>query len=146
MHFNLSRLIQSPPSDPDSLLFLSGGLFLHPDETFSPNFLAVVPSKTRSGRCSSKTVPFGGRRGGLFLSVSLLDGNEGYVRESGDDHFCSEWLFVFGCNKQTNIVIYPNSGETYDGQSKQWVPSSGWVDAEFADIIYNVINITKNRL
>ncbi|XP_004288199.1 PREDICTED: probable mitochondrial adenine nucleotide transporter BTL3 [Fragaria vesca subsp. vesca] len=83
--FNLSRLIQSPPSDPDSLLFLPGGLFLHPDETFSPNFLAVVPSKTRSGRCFSKTVRFGGRRGGLFLSVSLSDGNEGYVRESGDD-------------------------------------------------------------
>ena len=28
---------------------------------------------------------FGGSRGGaLFLSVSLSDGNEGYVRESGD--------------------------------------------------------------
>ncbi|PRQ36059.1 putative homocysteine S-methyltransferase [Rosa chinensis] len=25
------------------------------------------------------------------------------------------------------IVIYPNSAETYDGQSKQWVPSRGWV-------------------
>ncbi|KAL6225183.1 hypothetical protein ACLB2K_004034 [Fragaria x ananassa] len=85
MHFNLSRLIQSPPSDPDSLLFLPGGLFLHPDETFFPNFLSVIPAKTRFGRCVSKTVRFGGRRGGLFLSVSLSDGNEGYVRESGDD-------------------------------------------------------------
>ncbi|KAL6194942.1 hypothetical protein ACLB2K_036017 [Fragaria x ananassa] len=33
------------------------------------------------------------------------------------------------------IAIYPNSGETYDGQSKQWVPSSGRVDEEFADIV-----------
>ncbi|XP_040374085.1 homocysteine S-methyltransferase 3 [Rosa chinensis] len=33
------------------------------------------------------------------------------------------------------IVIYPNSGETYDGQSKQWIPSSGQVDEEFADIV-----------
>ncbi|KAH0994085.1 hypothetical protein GBA52_005568 [Prunus armeniaca] len=33
------------------------------------------------------------------------------------------------------IVIYPNSGETYDGLTKQWVQSSGEVDEEFADIV-----------
>ncbi|XP_062006904.1 probable mitochondrial adenine nucleotide transporter BTL3 [Rosa rugosa] len=88
--FNLSRLIQSPPSDPDpSLLFLGGGLFLHPDQTVSPTFLSLLPAKSKtrsgSGRCFSKTVRFGGGRGGgAFLCVSLSDGNEGYVRESGE--------------------------------------------------------------
>ncbi|PRQ48680.1 putative mitochondrial carrier protein [Rosa chinensis] len=89
--FTLSRLIQSPPSDPDpSLLFLGGGgLFLHPDQTVSPTFLSLLPAKSKtrsgSGRCFSKTVRFGGGRGGgAFLCVSLSDGNEGYVRESGE--------------------------------------------------------------
>ncbi|XP_050388165.1 probable mitochondrial adenine nucleotide transporter BTL3 [Argentina anserina] len=84
MHFNLSRLIESPPSDLDSHLSLRGGLFLHPDDTIAPNFLSLIPAKSRSGRCFSKTVRFGDRRGGVFLSVSLSDGNEGYVKESGD--------------------------------------------------------------
>uniref|UniRef100_A0A2N9F4M8 Hcy-binding domain-containing protein n=1 Tax=Fagus sylvatica TaxID=28930 RepID=A0A2N9F4M8_FAGSY len=33
------------------------------------------------------------------------------------------------------ILIYPNSGETYDGQTKQWVKSSGTVDEDFVSYI-----------
>ncbi|KAM3755007.1 hypothetical protein ACB098_02G006500 [Castanea mollissima] len=33
------------------------------------------------------------------------------------------------------VLIYPNSGETYDGQTKQWVKSSGNVDEDFVSYI-----------
>lgn len=91
--FNVARLIESQPSDPDSLFL--GGLFLHPNHTLPPNFLCLIP-RSRSGRGLTKTVRFEGLRGGgggggrgLFLSVSFSingtegDGDEGYVRESG---------------------------------------------------------------
>lgn len=89
--FNVTRLIETQPSDPDSLFL--GGLFLHPNHTLPPNFLSLIPH-SRSGRGLRKTVRFEGLRGGgggrgLFLSVSFSingtegDGDEGYVRESG---------------------------------------------------------------
>ncbi|KAK9904474.1 hypothetical protein M0R45_000697 [Rubus argutus] len=89
--FNVTRLIETPPSDPDSLFL--GGLFLHPNHTLPPNFLRLIP-RSRSGRRLSKTVRFEGLRGrgggrGLFLSVSFSingtegDGDEGYAGESG---------------------------------------------------------------
>ncbi|PRQ36032.1 putative homocysteine S-methyltransferase [Rosa chinensis] len=54
---------------------------------------------------------------------------------------CTPPRFIQGLNSSIRkvtskpIVIYPNSGETYDGQSKQWIPSSGRVDEEFAEIV-----------
>ncbi|KAM1742678.1 hypothetical protein ACFX1R_013852 [Malus domestica] len=53
---------------------------------------------------------------------------------------CTPPRFIYGLvssiRNVTNkpIVIYPNSGETYDGQTKQWVKSTGVVNEEFADI------------
>ncbi|KAM5577246.1 putative mitochondrial adenine nucleotide transporter BTL3 [Rosa sericea] len=122
--FNLSRLIQSPPSDPDSsLLFLGGGLFLHPDQTVSPTFLSLLPSKSKtrsgsgSGRCFSKTVRFGGRRGGgAFLCVSLSDGNEGYVRESGE---------VLGQNGNKNSTAEEQAAEVVFEKERSEIVEKG---------------------
>uniref|UniRef100_A0A803Q1D1 Hcy-binding domain-containing protein n=1 Tax=Cannabis sativa TaxID=3483 RepID=A0A803Q1D1_CANSA len=33
------------------------------------------------------------------------------------------------------IVIYPNSGETYDAESKQWIRSNGLVDEDFVSYV-----------
>ncbi|MCO5552287.1 hypothetical protein L7F22_005799 [Adiantum nelumboides] len=33
------------------------------------------------------------------------------------------------------IVIYPNSGETWDGDKKEWVPSTGVSDVDFVSYV-----------
>ncbi|XP_077247893.1 homocysteine S-methyltransferase 2-like [Tasmannia lanceolata] len=44
---------------------------------------------------------------------------------------------IFSIKKVTSkpIVIYPNSGETYDANIKQWVPSTGVSDEDFVSYV-----------
>ncbi|XVF38267.1 hypothetical protein REPUB_Repub20aG0085800 [Reevesia pubescens] len=54
---------------------------------------------------------------------------------------CTPPRFIHGLilsiRKVTNkaVVIYPNSGETYDAESKQWVKSSGVADEDFVSYV-----------
>ncbi|GFP86017.1 homocysteine s-methyltransferase 3 [Phtheirospermum japonicum] len=68
-----------------------------------------------------------------WLSFTSNDGTNAASGDSIED--CA--LIADSCEQVTTkpILIYPNSGETYDANTKEWVPSTGVADVDFVSYV-----------